>query len=178
MKKSKILAIAMATTIIASSSINAFAVTQNYTKSDVKILLQQGDICGSIFDEEYSKKLLYAKVFAQVIIDNENVSQELINKAYIDLKELLDNPVTVGWLAAPYLMGDVDMDDEVNILDVTLTQQYLAKYENIENFWSMDSNQDGYININDATNIQKYIIGFETDSIVGTYTPEYYYLKN
>ena len=56
------------------------------------------------------------------------------------------------------LLGDANSDGEVNILDATLVQTYVAKYkvEDI-NLTNADVNKDGIISIQDATAIQMFV---------------------
>ena len=56
------------------------------------------------------------------------------------------------------LLGDANSDGDVNILDATLVQTYVAKYtvEDI-NLTNADVNKDGIISIQDATAIQMFV---------------------
>jgi len=57
------------------------------------------------------------------------------------------------------LLGDVNLDGNVNIRDATAIQKHLANIETIEGLGkpASDYNQDGKITIQDATAIQKKI---------------------
>ena len=69
---------------------------------------------------------------------------------------LLDDEIEQG-----LIIGDVNMDGEVNIFDVTQIQLYAAEYRefNDDEMFVADVNFDGEVNIFDATQIQRYIAG-------------------
>ena len=71
-------------------------------------------------------------------------------KAYVTVKFTVPNTKA--------LLGDANSDGEVNILDATLVQTYVAKYkvEDI-NLTNADVNKDGIISIQDATAIQMFV---------------------
>lgn len=56
-------------------------------------------------------------------------------------------------------LGDVNMDGDVNVQDATLTQMYIARYDDLtEQQKSLaDVNKDGEVNILDATKIQMFV---------------------
>ncbi|MCH5297221.1 MAG: leucine-rich repeat protein [Ruminococcus sp.] len=58
-----------------------------------------------------------------------------------------------------YMLGDVDLDGEITIYDVTTLQKYLADITTLtsEQLSVCDVNKDGSIGIDDATTIQKYL---------------------
>lgn len=60
-----------------------------------------------------------------------------------------------------YLLGDVNLDGQINIDDVTMIQKYLANYIDFseQSQINADTDKNGQINIDDATNIQKYMVG-------------------
>ncbi|MBQ3969119.1 MAG: dockerin type I repeat-containing protein, partial [Clostridia bacterium] len=62
-------------------------------------------------------------------------------------------------------IGDVNMDNEVDILDCTAIQYYLAKLSEFdENQLKVaDTNGDGSVNILDVTLLQKYIARFDVN---------------
>ncbi|MGN0488491.1 MAG: dockerin type I domain-containing protein [Ruminococcus sp.] len=57
------------------------------------------------------------------------------------------------------LLGDVNADGEINILDATMIQKFVAELEQLDENQSIraDTNGDGEINVHDATMIQKYV---------------------
>lgn len=60
------------------------------------------------------------------------------------------------------LLGDVDMDGEITIKDVTLIQKYLAKLETLEDYQitlGLTNADSDELTITCATNIQKYLAG-------------------
>lgn len=60
-----------------------------------------------------------------------------------------------------FMLGDVNLDGEINIDDVTLTQKYIANLIDLsdQSQKNADIDKDGQINIVDATDIQKYMSG-------------------
>ncbi|MGN1131864.1 MAG: dockerin type I repeat-containing protein, partial [Ruminococcus sp.] len=62
------------------------------------------------------------------------------------------------------LIGDVNLDGEVNIKDVTLLQRYVAKDAQL-NYKQVDvaeTDKDGTVTVKDATQIQKYLVNIIT----------------
>ncbi|MBQ6625687.1 MAG: dockerin type I repeat-containing protein [Ruminococcus sp.] len=55
------------------------------------------------------------------------------------------------------LVGDLDDDDAVTVLDATKTQMILAKIDKLKNFYVADFNRDDKLSVFDATAIQKAI---------------------
>ena len=60
-------------------------------------------------------------------------------------------------------IGDVNLDGEITITDVTAIQRHLADIEkfNDEQLALADTNGDGHLDISDATHLQKYIAKFD-----------------
>jgi len=58
-----------------------------------------------------------------------------------------------------YELGDVNMDQKLNIRDATAIQKHLAKISSLseEAFFFADYNMDGKVSIQDATDIQKWL---------------------
>ncbi len=69
-----------------------------------------------------------------------------------------------------YMLGDVDSNDEVNIIDATMIQKFVAQIETapLDNV-AGDVNGDNDMNVMDATFIQKYIANIETGFDIGEY---------
>ncbi len=61
-----------------------------------------------------------------------------------------------------FATGDVNFDGEVNIMDVSEVQRYLAGYTEFteDQLFVADANWDGEVNISDASEIQRYLAGF------------------
>ena len=61
--------------------------------------------------------------------------------------------------AAEYLLGDVNGDGEVNIIDATAIQRHIAGTAVLEgdSLRAADANGDGTVDIDDVTAIQKYV---------------------
>ena len=57
------------------------------------------------------------------------------------------------------LMGDANLDREVNVADVTFIQKFINKEFDLEEnaLINADFNKDGKVNIKDCTAIQKFI---------------------
>ena len=64
-----------------------------------------------------------------------------------------------------YLLGDVNLDGNIDIRDVTLIQQYLASLKSLDDQQKAvaDTDKNGIINIRDATTIQMYIANIITE---------------
>ena len=67
------------------------------------------------------------------------------------------------------LLGDVDRDEEVSILDATAIQRKLAglpvqSYDEA----AADADQDSEVSILDATAIQRYLAGLPANKLIGT----------
>ncbi|MGN0501493.1 MAG: dockerin type I domain-containing protein, partial [Ruminococcus sp.] len=64
-----------------------------------------------------------------------------------------------------YLLGDVNSDGEISVLDATLIQKYIAGLTTFSSaqLAAGDVNGDGIITVTDATQIQKYIVGLITE---------------
>lgn len=64
----------------------------------------------------------------------------------------------------PEILGDVNRDGKINIVDVTRIQKSLAMIATLSYYQTTvaDVNGDGVINIFDATEIQKYSVGFDS----------------
>ena len=55
--------------------------------------------------------------------------------------------------------GDVDLNDEINVLDATKIQRYLSRYEQLSELQLdvADADEDGAITVMDVTHIQRYV---------------------
>ena len=64
-------------------------------------------------------------------------------------------------------IGDVDMNDEVEIIDVTVFQRYLGEFSELsyEQLWYADADNNGDVDIIDATLLQRYLVDFEVDIV-------------
>ena len=61
------------------------------------------------------------------------------------------------------IVGDVNLDGQIDVIDVTAIQKHLAGLIHLsdEQLVLSDTNGDGEINITDATHLQKYLAGFD-----------------
>ena len=101
-----------------------------------------------------------------VTVSVQNCDNELIERTftYTSVTEVTDDPViptlpteTTPTTNGDYLKGDADINGDVNIMDATAIQCYLAKMEVTINFDNADADLDGEISIMDATAIQLYL---------------------
>ncbi|MGN0558742.1 MAG: type I pullulanase [Acutalibacteraceae bacterium] len=69
-----------------------------------------------------------------------------------------------------YLVGDVDGDGSIKILDATLIQKHVASIITLskKQLLAADCEPSGKVDIKDATTIQRYVAGIATDTKVGT----------
>lgn len=67
----------------------------------------------------------------------------------------------IVFVVLPNLVGDVDSDGFVNIIDATLVQKHIAEIQLIDSgkLNQADTNGDGIISVSDVTLIQKYAAG-------------------
>ncbi|MBQ3330724.1 MAG: dockerin type I repeat-containing protein [Ruminococcus sp.] len=71
--------------------------------------------------------------------------------------------------AAENMLGDVDHDDSVTIMDATLVQRYLAHAHVIDDFSesAADVDSSGGIEVTDVTYIQRWVTGMDTPYPIG-----------
>lgn len=103
-------------------------------------------------------ELEQAYIYADFVLNNIFVSfdEQEKEKAYKDLK------IAIETAAKFYIAGDVNLDGQLNIKDVTLVQKYAAQLvKSLSDlaFKQGDINCDGKINVKDATVMQKRIAG-------------------
>lgn len=87
-----------------------------------------------------------------------------------DLKDLSKGSTDATLLTFNYaeeLLGDVNLDGKVSVIDATAIQKYIV---NLDTFNSTqktvaDVNGDGIVNVADATEIQKYIVGLPSSIV-------------
>lgn len=70
-------------------------------------------------------------------------------------------PTTQPTTVAQPKLGDVDKDGDIDIIDATLIQKYIAELAVIDTTYA-DTDKNGSIQVQDATMIQKYICGLVT----------------
>lgn len=78
-------------------------------------------------------------------------------------------PTTPTEPLGTYLLGDVNLNGRVNIVDATLIQKSVAGLVTLgeESFILADTNLDKNVNIKDATEIQKFLADLETGYPIG-----------
>ncbi len=62
------------------------------------------------------------------------------------------------------ILGDVDGDGKVTVVDATLIQKYLVQMANLteKQLKCADTDKDGKVSVMDATKIQKYLVNLAT----------------
>ena len=82
--------------------------------------------------------------------------------------------------AASYLLGDADLNGEVNIVDATTIQRYVAEMIPLSEtaLKAADVDQDGEVSIVDATWLQRYDIKTKAPEDIGTEVYDYNYSLN
>ena len=81
-------------------------------------------------------------------------------------KKVASFQVTDSWEEAPYILGDVNMDGDININDALFVLKYIVGTESLTERQQQAANvekSDPSININDALKILKYIVGNITE---------------
>lgn len=152
---------------------------QNITKSELESKIRELGMSfpiGSIFSNEMD--FWEARDYAEEIVAKENPTQEELNTAYYNLVSAFENLEEIGWNSAPYILGDCDLDGDVNVKDATKIQLALANFDTIPYYSRADVNNDFSINIKDATMIQLYCANFTDEAscgYTGTYSMHYYY---
>lgn len=114
---------------------------------------------------------------ARSFYDSENIYHEgFIAENYADFDRVIDQYATLDYNSNGRLLGDLDRDDEITIVDATILQRceaknrewpqddaislnsYVKKYTTVPGYYS-DFNRDGERDITDATCIQRYLAG-------------------
>ena len=115
-----------------------------------------------IFTEGYSSSNRYPADQEQGLEIN-NTSKVL--KSNYSWENYIVKPTEPPTTEKFYLFGDINKDDSINILDVTMLQKHLALFTtlNSEQQKFADTTNDGRLSIKDATNIQLYIVGSTTN---------------
>lgn len=175
----KLVPIIMASVLVVSSfSIGASALGE---ESGVRENLSDlANKCISAEEEYYSLGIVgnYTNIFDLSdqakedlqLLENPEATDEQLEAEYNSLLKAVFNTGFTGGCVAPYLVGDVNHDDEISILDVTLIQKELASCDDSyfihDSF--MDANRDLCVSIDDATDLQKYIAEMPAQNEIGT----------
>lgn len=83
------------------------------------------------------------------VYNNDSATEEDVTNAVSVLSEAIAKVET-------YTLGDVDLNDLINIKDATRLQMYVARYTTLTDVQMSvaDVDQDGYVSITDATRVQ------------------------
>ena len=152
--------------------------------SQLKYLVESYDkgyyfLPGNIYSKESIERLSDAYDNAKAVLANENSTQDIVDKAYNALNTAIGSMEVIGGCCAPYLLGDTNRDNILDVNDVTKLQIFLAKIENIKennNHMYADVNQDRYVDVNDVTDIQMYLAGYESEHRINQLVIEFYHL--
>lgn len=125
-----------------------------YTPSSIEILNYGGSICIQLRPTEYTQKLEDNVINAYRI--DLTVRNSEFGKEYPIIYTQISH--TIG----DNLLGDVDDDKDVDIVDVLILNQYLLGIHPSINNASADVNHNGSIDDADAMMILKSLVGLET----------------
>ena len=173
--------------LIVTSTIPVFATEQINRKTDfskLSNLVESYDRGyyfppGNLYSEESKQRLIDTYNNAKAVLADENSSQETVDEAYNLFETALYSMEIIGGCCAPYLLGDANRDDIIDVNDVTKVQIFVAKIEDYKEnnkYMYADVNQDRYLDINDVTEIQMYLAGYESDCNINKKVIEQYYL--
>ncbi len=140
-----------ANTFISAAEINPYC-------TDFSALEKRISEAQNIYDNGYGKytvdsleNLNSAINSANAVAENKESTQEIIDRAEIALVNAINALVKVEEV---HLMGDVDGDGDVDIVDATFIQKYIVRITDDILVDYADMNNDKEINIIDATMIQ------------------------
>ncbi len=171
--------------IVAEYNTNTGELILNANESDItkEVLQELVDESKSllkqyIYSEESETVLLKELDNANSILTASEPTESQLEKAYFNLKTAINNLVNIGYISdESYILGDTDASSDVNIVDATNIQMYVAKLsEPSEMVCFGDVDGDLNINIKDATMIQCFcakLLGGAGN--VGSETTNYYY---
>ena len=93
--------------------------------------------------------VLTEKVDYELAVDGDSVTVTGINSYKYSTTQTVE----------PMLIGDVNLDNEININDTTVIMKYLVELESFDDSQKLvaDTNGDGVISVTDATQVQKYL---------------------
>lgn len=99
-------------------------------------------------------------IASNAFTDSENVEIYCYEESYAHTYAENNNIPFVLLKKISYELGDVDLNDMVDVKDATLIQKYLASITTLDETQVSlaDFNGDGQVNITDATAIQKYLV--------------------
>ena len=82
--------------------------------------------------------------------------ENFVDKTYAHIDGGAENP---GYLSEEYILGDVNVDNGVNISDVTALIDYLLSGNAVEvSLAAADCNKDGAVNISDVTSLIDFLL--------------------
>lgn len=100
---------------------------------------------------------------------NKNGHREIADRLYATLADIILSKMQ-GSEAQEWLIGDVNMDDDITISDVTELQKAIAGMVSLSELQTQlgDINDNGEIDISDATELQRYVAQFPASERIGT----------
>jgi C1A family cysteine protease len=149
-----------------SCSINNFAVSKGKAAIGVRIdTTDKSNIDNGVGVDEWLNDSSNEYIF---IPDSKSNASYIYYKGKMQdvmdfYKEKLDDTIggnlDIKAVTQTMVLGDTNIDGEVDIRDVTLIQKYICQLEKLtkSGYENADFNGDGLINIRDCTAIQKYI---------------------
>lgn len=152
---------------LSGTSINSLGQQVFYSCENLEVIYLPEtctEICPFAFYQDHSLKRAYIPASVTTISDNSfNDCPNLVFYCYSNSyahQYAQENGIDYILLdEIKYELGDVDMDGEITISDVTLIQKNLADIESFtdESEYLADVDKNGTVNIDDATIIQKYL---------------------
>ena len=129
------------------------------------------ELMEAYFNDEVMYKWFYNGRLQRVTKDNTYeipkgiVGHYLAVKVCYGDKTVVSEEVQVIEATTTALLGDVNADGRVNVLDTTIVQKYVAGFVQLtdEELTIANVNKDARVNVIDATQIQKYGIGLITE---------------
>lgn len=149
---------ATATTLLLNADLNKMYVVPAYAKATYEMALAEQNYNNWYTEEqwsEFTQKINDLKVAIDSLTSDTEQSSKL-TKAFHSLLKTYNEMTN-----AHTLVGDVNKDNQVNVMDVTLLQKYLVDMENLTGAQKMLSGSRSYddISIIDVTELQKHIAG-------------------
>ena len=117
----------------------------------------------------YDGRLQYATKNNSYELKNSNIGHYVAVKVLYGDEVIVSEEFLIEEAKITGLLGDVNEDGIVNIIDATTVQKYLASLLTLTDTQKKlaDVDSNGTVNIIDATTIQKHLAGIETGYAIG-----------